>query len=218
MSASLSARHAVVRLALATFVSLSLLLALSSSTVAAPPTLIRETTTFAGALASECTTDATGTETCTYVEVTVRAVGSDWEVCVYRSTSSFFPDGSSSFTDSFGCTIVGPDAFSIDQKLLTATLQPTTVPVFTFSCDPDGNCTEETDEITVSATWTGVGDLIRFRDRFSFSQGHCRETFMGRGEARDALATMTIDGETIEADFAQLVISRTSLKISSACP
>jgi hypothetical protein len=217
MTASSSTRHVTHRIALALLVSVSLLLTLSSTALAAPPTLIRETTTFAGALSDECVTEPDGTATCTYVEVTVRAVGVDWEVCVFRSVAVFPSDGAPSFSDGFGCTMVGPDSFTIDAKLAAATLDPTVVTLFVFSCDPEGNCTETTEDVTVSAAWTGVGELIRFREGYSFQQGKCRETFRGRGEARDALATITIDGSLLEADFAQLITSRSSLKISSAC-
>ncbi len=213
-----SVRRVARRISLAIALSTALLMLLAGSVLAAPPTLIRESSTFAGAFYDECVIEDDGTEVCTFVDIQVFSAGADWNICVFRSVATFPPDGDPTFTSAFGCTVVDDDAFSINRKLTSATLQPTVVTLFSYTCDEFGNCTETTEDVTVSASWTGEGDLFRFRDKSSFQEGQCRTMFMGKGEGRDATATITIDGQTLQADDAILITSQTSLKISSACP
>jgi len=125
--------------------------------------------------------------------------------------------GDPTFTNAYGCTIVGANRFTIDRKLTRATVQPPVIPLTSFTCDEFGNCTETTEDVTVSASWTGTGEVIRFRDRSTFQQGNCKQTFRGRGEARGTVASITPDDETTQSDDAILVSSRTTIRISSAC-
>jgi hypothetical protein len=216
-SQSLTRRNAF-RFPLAIALSLTLLIALSGTVAAETPTIIRDATTFAGAFSSNCVIENDGTEVCTYVSLQVVSTDESWEVCVDLSTATYPPIGDPSFTDASGCTVVDSGAFDIDSTLATATLQPITVTLVSTTCDELGNCTETSQDVTVSASWTGTGELVRFSDRSSFQEGKCKQTFTGKGTSRESQATITINGDTLQADDAVLVTSRSMIKISSSCP
>ena len=177
MRAQSSTRRARSTIFLAMALALTLLLALSGSVLAAPPTKIHEATTFAGAFSEECVVESDGTEVCSFVDIQAFSRGTNWEVCVNRSSSVFPPAGDPTFTNAYGCTIVGANRFTIDRKLTSATIRPTVIPLASFTCDAFGNCTETTEDVTVSASWMGTGEVIRFRDRSTFQQGKCKQTF-----------------------------------------
>jgi len=101
----------------------------------------------------------------------------------------------------FGCTDVLD--FEAATNLSSATLSAT-VPVEAFVCSevPGGvECVPSGDparDVAVSANWTSVGPVTRFRDR-SFSRTEtdglvCVFRQSGRGTRADAVATATVDG------------------------
>jgi hypothetical protein len=60
-----------------------------------------------------------------------------------------------------GSTPIDPDAFDMDKQLRSATLSPVTVEVVIFD---DLSCSNATGtaEITIQATWEGIGDITKF--------------------------------------------------------
>jgi hypothetical protein len=98
---------------------------------------------------------------------------------------------------SWGCSWVGEDAITIDDKLGSATLAPTTV--FVQMCDDSGYpiCTNE--EITVAITFEGTSDLIRSQSRYKSKNG-CMYMFSGKTLARLGEATITIEGQSHEGE------------------
>lgn len=211
--------HRRRRVAMALALSLILVLTVSGPVVAA--TVVREVTAITGAATESCVTDAAGTEVCQFVEVSVASTGANWEVCVTRNRTAVEPDGTFTSTAASGCATVDPllepDAFTITGRLVAAALQPTEVTVLVSTCDATGTCTETTAVVIVAVDWTGTGEVLRFRDHYTVTDGVCRQTFVGRGEAREAAATITLDGEAIAADSTILVQARSLLILSTAC-
>jgi hypothetical protein len=166
-------------------------------------------------------TDAAGVEVCQFVEIAVASAGDQWEVCVARNRTVVEPDGTVLSTAASGCTtidpVLDPDAFTITGRLVSAALQPTKVSVLVSTCDETGACTETSEVVTVAVDWTGTGAVVRFRDHYTVTDGECRQTFVGRDDAREALAIITLGGETLAADSTILVQARSMLILSTAC-
>ncbi len=95
-----------------------------------------------------------------------------------------------------GCGTIAADAVQVDEDdLSTATLGPVTVQL--QRCDESG-C-EPGDEVTLALTFTGTGDLTRFRHRSKVTNG-CTYMSASKGIQRQGEVTLTIDGATYEAD------------------
>ena len=99
-----------------------------------------------------------------------------------------------------GCAPLAQDSFSIDTKGLTAAaLSPTEIALSAFTCDSTGCNPTGTRTAQVSATYTGVGDLNAFRSNSKSTFGGCTMYFVGKGSSREAVATLTIDGRSLDA-------------------
>lgn len=211
-----SASPAPIRLLVAFALALIGLALAASSAAAAPPTHIRDRALFADAVSSECVV-VDVTEVCTSVEVFVTN-GASPTVCFFSQVLTFSLEGDLILLEEeFGCAEVSDDDFSIDRQLTAAQLDPVTIVVERFVCD-EFECTfEGTREVTVSASWTATGDLVRESFRSKFSEGKCRVMSAFKGEFRDADATIVVDGQVFDAEFATLGRTRESIKISSEC-
>ncbi len=100
-----------------------------------------------------------------------------------------------------GCVSpVGEGDFSIDTKsLATAALSQIGITVESFTCDATGCSPTGTRTAQVSATYTGVGDLSTFRANSKSTFGGCTMYFVGKGSSREATATLTVDGQSLDA-------------------
>ena len=110
--------------------------------------------------------------------------------------------------EGFGCTAVADDAVTVEEKDLTsATLGPITIRLQRcdrFGCEPG-------DEVTVALTFTGTGELTKFQSRFKSMNG-CKMMGSTKGIQRQGEATITIRGETYDAD-GFLTTSRDTFKV-----
>jgi hypothetical protein len=187
------------------------------SVAAAPPTLIHEANVTATTFAEECSTQDDGSTVCVTYLTQIFLSDTNGFVCILRSTVVTPPNGDPTTIDAFGCGPTTVETFTYDRNLTSATLQPTTVPLFWRECDAGGACTDVFEDVTVSVEWTGIGPIDRFREKTVFHEGPCRETVTGRGESRAAAATTFIDGRSIPTDEATLVSSRIKIMVSVAC-
>jgi hypothetical protein len=99
-----------------------------------------------------------------------------------------------------GCAPLAAASLAIDTRgLATASLSPTQIPVQTFTCDSTGCTPTSTRTALVSATYTGVGNVATFRSNSKSTFGACTMYFVGKGSSREAAATLTIDGRSLDA-------------------
>lgn len=112
-----------------------------------------------------------------------------------------------------GCAPLAQTSFSIDTKGLTAaSLGPTEIPVQAFSCDSTGCNPTGARTAVVSATFTGVGGLATFRANSKSTFGGCTMYFVGKGSSSEAVATLIVDGRSLDA-FASLFTSTQKIKV-----
>jgi hypothetical protein len=169
----------------------------------------------------ECTenTPRRGSTTCTFTYLfafqgTERATGEGafrgTRVCLFVETFTFSGPGrgrsgggGDTYSFESGCTTAPEGTLTVARDLSSASLAPTTITLETFECtfDPDtgeGTCTVvSTRDVTVSATWTAIGGLVRSSERFTFRVEGCRETFSSKTKSRDAEAVGTLDGTSL---------------------
>jgi len=100
-----------------------------------------------------------------------------------------------------GCAPLAEDAFSIDTKgLASAALSPTDVTLEAFACDAAGCVpTGATRVARVGALYTGVGVVDTFRANSKSTFGGCTMYFVGKGSSRQASASLTIEGRSLDA-------------------
>ncbi len=138
-------------------------------------------------------------ELCTSESIFVNRAKQGDEVCVSTDEYVRFPDGRIEWLSSeYGCSPLPRGCFTIDaQRLSSATLCPTNVDLITYTCDPaTGECTEISRRtVSVSATFTGTGELTTYKSHSKYSFGGCTYSFSGQSTGRDARATYTLDGE-----------------------
>jgi hypothetical protein len=112
-----------------------------------------------------------------------------------------------------GCAPLEPSSFTIDTKGLTeATLSTIEIPVQAVTCDSTGCNPTSTRIAVVSATYAGVGDLATFRSNSKSTFGGCSMYFVGKGSSREATATLTIDGRSLDA-LGSLFTSTQKIKV-----
>ena len=170
----------------------ALLITMAQPVAAAPPMRESGTYTFASATTSECTQQGSGT-VCTDTNIFVQETEDFSVVCVDVTKYSISSSGRYRFISSEGgCTELAPGAFTVSGDLQSATLAPTEVVL--SSCNRRG-CTEG-DTITVSATFTGTGEIRTYSGRGSFTENGCRYRYSFQGESRDATVTVTVDGDS----------------------
>jgi hypothetical protein len=75
--------------------------------------------------------------------------------------------------------------------LSSATLSPTDVEI----CDG-----RRCETVTVSADLEGTGETVTYRSRGSSKDGTCTFTYSDSGQSRFATGTITLDGETMDAE------------------
>lgn len=180
-----------------------LLLLLAAPAAAAPP--LRESGTQEFMFASSSTCSAS---TCTDTFVDAFTVA-DGVIVVCVSEFTFNIRSGRLVSDQSGCSETSSDALVVTDDL-SASLAPTSVTF--FSCNPRG-CTEG-DTVTVSAELTSVGPVFTFTDRGTFSDGTCTFRFRASGEQSEAAGTLTIDGETLDANG---FVGTSEFTVSSQC-
>jgi hypothetical protein len=169
---------------------------LGSTALAAPP-VVRDHIASSGAAAinNVCVgTVCTGTS----VLVIVDESGGPSQACLdisrFDKTTGFVPLGFET-----GCAPLPSGGFSIDAKgLAGAVLLPIDITLQVFSCDATGCSPTGTRIAHVSATYTGVGVVNTFRANSKSTFGGCTMYFVGKGSSREATASLTVDGQTLD--------------------
>jgi hypothetical protein len=188
----------VARAVIASAFAVVALVGVPDTAAAAPP--VHETSVFsiAGAAHNECV----GT-LCTSTSAYVSSSSSfQSQVCV--DIQRYEMSASGIFTPlSFesGCAPIADGTFSIDTKTLSgATLTSTSVRLDEVVCDQTGcQPTGASRIVEVSATYSGVGGIDTFRGNSKGTFGECTMFFNGRGNSRQAVASLTINGATLDA-------------------
>jgi hypothetical protein len=101
-----------------------------------------------------------------------------------------------------GVTTIDPNVFEIDNNLRSATLSPVTIEVTIIdeSSNPIGAA-----EITVQATWEGIGDILTQKSKFNTESEELSEKVKLSDVSRRAIAEGSIDNADLgTADVANL--------------
>lgn len=180
-----------------------LLLLLAAPAAAAPPMRESGTQEFMSAFSSSC-----GPSTCTDTLVDAFTVA-EGVVVVCVSEFTFNVRTGRLISEESGCTETSSEALVVGDDL-SASLAPTSVTF--FDCNQRG-CVEG-DTVTVSAELTAFGPVFTFTDRGTFSDGTCTFRFRSSGEQSEASGTLTIDGDTRDANG---FVGISELTVSSQC-
>jgi len=189
----------VVRRSITALATTALVFAMLGGTALAAAPVVRDHIASSGAAATN--TVCVGTVcTSTSVFAIVNNPDGPAQVCLdisrYDKTEmGFVPLGYET-----GCSPFAPSSFSIDTRdLAAASLAPTAVTVQAFTCDSTGCNPAGTRTALVSAVYTGVGGVATFRSNSKSTFGGCSMYFVGKGSSREATATLTIDGQSLDA-------------------
>jgi hypothetical protein len=93
-------------------------------------------------------------------------------------------------SETFGFASGADVSLVVDRNLTTANVDAT---VALETCDENFTCMDAGTG-AVSASWTGVGELARVSEKFTFRTKTFMEKFTFRGKMRDAIATGDLDG------------------------
>ena len=172
---------------------------LGNSALAAPPDRDRFTSSSAGAGSVVCDgSDCTATSVFAFVNSPDGPSEACLDLTHYATTG---PTGFMLLDYQRGCVPLPAGGLSIDTKgLSSAAIGPLEITVQAFSCDAAA-CTPTGAPRTaqVSATYAGVGAIETFRSNGKSTFGGCTMYFGGKGSSRQATATLTIDGQSIDA-------------------
>jgi hypothetical protein len=135
----------------------------------------------------------------------VRADGTRFEdrfLFIDRFTYKFDRRGNFIFvSETFGFASGDDVALSVDPKLNSASVEAI---VALETCDENFTCMDAGTAV-VAASWTGVGDVAKVSERFTFKTKTFMEKFTFRGRFRDATATGQFAGEDLgESLFADI--------------
>lgn len=191
------------------------LLMVSAGTVAAGtggPSPAPGTTTQNGKSADvgtfDCGSNGDGTTTCTGFSLNVFAgkmtdnvtgVTHSNQVCLGLDTWTT-SDETGEFVGTAvserGCALDLPNgAIKFGTNLSSATLVGVHFSVQRFDCTDKSNCIPgEIRTVAVTGSWVGVGPITSTKYRLSFGDGVCTENDSGKGTARQATFSGTIDG------------------------
>ncbi len=190
------------------FAITALVLGMMASSVAAaggPGTAaggrIREsgTYTFASSFSTSCT-EQKGRTVCTDTYLDVYS-NSDYgtEACLSVETYALTRGGYDSISSEYGCSPVESGAFTVNSKLSSATLSPTSITLSTYSCNRRDCTVTSSRVVTMSASFTGTGELSSYSGRGSFKEGDCTYKYSYKGASREAAVALTLDGVTTDA-------------------
>lgn len=100
-----------------------------------------------------------------------------------------------------GCAPISDSGLSIDTKGLSgAAIAEIGLTLQEYICDAAGCAPTGTPRTaSVSATYAGVGDINTFKSNGKSTFGGCTMSSAGKGQMREATATLTIDGQSVDA-------------------
>lgn len=114
-----------------------------------------------------------------------------------------------------GVTTIDPNVFEIDNNLRSATLSPVTIEVTISdeSSNPIG-----TAEITVQATWEGIGDILKQKSKLNTEFEEFSEKVKESDVSRRAIAEGSIDNADLgTADVANLfAFQQVTMRVSES--
>jgi hypothetical protein len=202
----------VIRASASAIVATAVAFAMLGSTALAAPPVVRDHAASTGAGATNTVCEGTIC-TSTSVFVAVNNPAGPSEACLYTSRYDKADMGPFPLGYDTGCATLAEGAFSIDTKgLASATLSRVDITLEAFTCDATGCQPTGTKTVGVSATYTGVGDLITFRSNSKSTFGGCSMYFGGKGSQREATAILTIAGRSLDA-FGYIATSTQKVKV-----
>jgi hypothetical protein len=201
----------------------------SASTQPPPDKSFSENGSHADVLVGDCLPNGDGTTTCTDEGLSVFAgkmtdsfsgVVHSSQVCVRLSTQTFDdatgePVGEPRYEQ--GCVLDVPHgALAFGANMTSVSLAPTTVEIQEQVCDKEGCVPGASRNVTVAASWTGVGSIMSWKYRTRLDQDLCRYDESAKGSARNATYTGTLDGVELLA-YAYPSMNQGRLSFSSRC-
>jgi len=104
-------------------------------------------------------------------------------------------DAAGTLIAEYGCAPIADTAFTLEKKLASATLAPTTVTISQFDCQQEAGCTViSSREVDVAATLQGVGDVQTSKAHSSYTDGTYTYHFKSSGSFRQATRSFIVDG------------------------
>lgn len=167
----------------------------AGSAAAAPPIHENIATAVAGTFKTDC---PIGADQCTDTSLLLFVDDRTARVCldIYTYDPSVGLLGYET-----GCAPVPEGRFNYDTKSLSgASVSATTISLQEFvcgagPCQPSGRADRNT---VVAATFTGIGPVNTFRANSKSTFGNCTMYFVGKGSSREAVASVTIDGQPLD--------------------
>ena len=106
-------------------------------------------------------------------------------------------DAANTLISEYGCAAIPEQAFTLDKKLQSATLAPSTVTLNTYRCNEFECSAVSSRDVEVTATMQGVGELQHIKSRSLYDDGRCTYQNKNGGEVRTATTNVILDGENI---------------------
>ena len=199
MRAHLSTSN-VVRKAVSAVAAAAIAFAMLGGSALAAPPIVRDH--IASSTAGAANVICSGSEcTSTSVFVVVNSPDGPSQACLDITHYQTGPTGFIPLGYETGCTTLAPGGLTIDSKgLANAALAPIDITLQAFTCGLMTCTPTGTTRIAqVSATYSGVGEINTFRSNGKSTFGGCTMYFGGKGSSREATATLTIDGQSLDA-------------------
>lgn len=138
----------------------------------------------------------------TYLYVTETNDGTDIYLSMYTSTYDTTTE-TWSWSDKSGSMYTQDDVFSMDKKLNSASLSDVQIEVYGWNYDLG---TYEPETLTVSADWTGMGDIAKSSYKSMSKDGDYVWRSSDSSSYRSAIATGSINGNDLgSSDSASLI-------------
>jgi hypothetical protein len=162
-----------------------------------------------------CLSNDDGTTTCSQTELSVfvgkmsdnvSGVTHSRQVCFFTADVTY-DDETGEYVDGFGYEAgcvedISSKSLVVGTKLSTLTLAPTTISIQRITCEDKGEECEfgAIRDVTVSGTWTGLGQVYSSKDRSRGDDGYCRYSQSFSGSSREASFQGSVDGRSAADD------------------
>ena len=128
----------------------------------------------------------------TYLSVTETNDGTDISLYIYT-----YDTMTGTLSDKSGYMYTQDDVFSMDKKLNSASLSDVQIDVNSWYVDETGEYMSETETMTVSADWTGTGDITKSSYKSMSKDGDYVWRSSDSSSYRSAIATGSINGNDL---------------------
>lgn len=149
----------------------------------------------------------------TYTYLSVDKTNEGTYVSISMSTYDSVTD---SYSDKYGSVYTRDDIFIMDKKLDSASLSPVEIAISEWYYDEteDYFTSKDAGTLTVSADWTGIGDLSRGSFKHTSRDGDYIFRSAENSLSRDASITASIDGNFFESQYYASMVSFKSARMS----